>query len=101
MVGPTEFMLLPMLPPTEIFPDEFDNRGPRFPKIGLTPIPGIELRLPAEVAPEEKPGIEPPSPFILLPKPGFPTTLMAPLSVIPECPCEICMIKQLVHGERL
>lgn len=97
MVGPPEFMLLPMLPPAEIFPDELDNRGPRFPKIGLTPIPGIELWLPAEVAPEENPGMEPPTPFILLLKPG----MEPPLSVIPECPCEICMIKELMHGKRL
>lgn len=78
-----------MLPPPTMFPIELVIRGPAFPKIGDTPNPGTAFRLPIAAEVGRIPGIEPPTPFVLLLNPGFPTTLIPPLFVTPECPWEL------------
>ena len=75
-----------MLPPLTIFPIELVIRGPAFPKIGDTPNPGTAFRLPIAAEVDRIPGIEPPTAFVLLLNPGFPTTLIPPLFATPECP---------------
>lgn len=65
--------MLPMLP------IELVILGPAFPKIGDTPNPGTAFRLPIAAEVGRIPGIEPPTPFVLLLNPGFPTTLIPPL----------------------
>ena len=86
---PPAVTLLPMLPPLTILPIELVIRGPAFPKIGDTPNPGTALRLPIAAEVDRIPGIEPPTAFVLLLNPGFPTTLRPPLLVTPECPWEL------------
>jgi hypothetical protein len=82
MDNPPE-LILPMFPPATMFPIELVIRGPAFPKIGDTPNPGTALRLPKLGI---LPGIEPATPFELLLNPGFPTTLIPPLLLTPDCP---------------
>lgn len=83
---PPELMLLPMFPPPTMFPIELVIRGPAFPKIGDTPNPGTAFLFPIPAEVGRIPGIELPTPFVLLLNPGFPTTLIPPLFVTPECP---------------
>jgi hypothetical protein len=78
--------VLPIFPPPTIFPKELVIRGPAFPEIGDTPNPGTAFRFPIDAG---NPGIEPPTPFVLLLNPRFPTTLVLPLLVTPECPYEL------------
>ena len=82
-------LILPMFPPPTMFPMELVIRGPAFPKIGDTPNPGtaFQLTIAAEVG--RIPGIGPATPFVLLLNPGFPTTLIPPLLLTPECPWEL------------
>lgn len=86
---PPELILLPILPPPTMFPIELVILGPAFPNIGDTPNPGTALRLPIAAEVGRMPGIEPPTAFVLLLNPGFPTTLIPPLFVTPECPWEL------------
>lgn len=83
--SPPELILLPILLPPKIFP-ELAILGPKFPKTGEAANPGAELRLPTLAKFEDKPCIEPPIAFMLLPNPGFPPTFIPPLLLIPECP---------------
>ena len=100
--SPPELILLPMFPPPTMFPIEFVILGPTFPKIGDAPKPGTELRLPAVTEFDEIPGNEPPTPFMLLLKAGFPTTLIPPLFVMPECPCELpCDICDKIKDKKI
>lgn len=80
---PPDAKLLPMLPPPTMFPIEVAIRGPVFPKTGETPNPGTAFRLPIPAEVGRIPGIEPPTPFVLLPNPGFPITFI-PLLETPE-----------------
>ena len=82
--NPPEVILRPILPP-EIFPIELVIRDPAFPKIGFTPNPGtgILLLIPLELG--FIPGIEPPTPFMLLLNPGLAAN-PTPRFVTPECP---------------
>ena len=64
---PAELTLLPMLPPPTMFPIELVIRDPAFPK------PKTAFRLPIAAEVGRIPGIEPPTPFVLLLNPGFPT----------------------------
>jgi hypothetical protein len=86
---PPELKLLPMFPPPTMFPPELVILGPVLPKIWETPNPGTAFRLPIPAEVGRIPGIEPPIPLVLLPYPGFPTTLKPPLFVTPECPWEL------------
>lgn len=85
MDNPPE-LILPMFPAATMFPIELVIRGPAFPKIGDTPNPGTVARLPIAAEVGRIPGIEPATPFVLLLNPGFPTTLIPPLLLTPECP---------------
>lgn len=81
---PPELMLRPMFPPPTMLPMELVIRVPAFPKIGEAPNPGTAVRLPIPADDGRIPGTEPPTPFVLLEKPGFPTTLIPPLFETPE-----------------
>jgi hypothetical protein len=88
-----------MFPPDTMVPPGLVILGPVLPKIWDTPKPGTAFRLPIPAEAGRIPGIEPPIPFVLLPYPRFPTTLIPPLFVTPECPwelpCDNCTVQTL------